>query len=132
MKKLSQIFGIIALAVVCCSGPAGCSKTTLSADGVYHGDTFLYQSEKTIVSAHGIFQSFLKWEMENRSFLPVEVSRAADVIRLNEKKWIDSANALHDAYVATPTQENKDKFQLALNLVESGLKDAAKYMPKKK
>lgn len=112
--------------------PMGCTKTTLSPTGVYHGDVFLYQAEKVIVTAHSSFQSFLKWEMDYRSVLPVEVSQAADVIRLNEKRWIDAANSLHDAYVNTPTQENKDKFQLALNLISTALDEAAKFMVSQK
>lgn len=126
--KFSKILPLLTFAVLLFAGLVACNKTTLSPTGVYHGDTTLYAAEKTIVTAHGQFQSFLKWELQYRDILPVEVSRAADVIRINEKKWIDSANALHDAYVATPTAENKDKMQLALNLIDSGLSEAAKYM----
>lgn len=132
MKKLTQIIGLIGLAILLVGIPTGCTKTTLSPNGVYHGDTFLYQSEKVIVGAHQSFQTFLQWELEYRAILPVEVSRAADVIRLNERKWIDTANALHDAYVASPTPENKDKFQLALNIIGAGLDEAAKYLSKNK
>lgn len=128
MNKLTQIIGIIGLALLCVTAPTGCSKTTLSPNGVYHGDQFLYQSEKIIVGAHQNFQTFLKWELEWRWILPVEVSRAADVIRLNEKKWIDTANAFHDAYVASPTPENKEKFQLSLNIINAALSEAAKYL----
>lgn len=128
MKKIVQIIGIISLALVCLAVPAGCTKTTLSPNGVYQGDNTLYQAEKAIVTAHKSFQAFLVWETANRAILDVEVSRAADTIRLNEQRWLDSAHALRDAYVATPTAANKDKLQLTLNLINTALLEATKQM----
>lgn len=119
---------LLVCAFLVAAGPVGCSKTTLSKDGVYQGDTFLYQAEKTITNADKDMSDFVAWERLHRAVLPVEVSKSADVIRLNQKKWIDSAHALRDAYVASPTVENKDKFQLALTLVRTALLEAVKYM----
>lgn len=106
---------------------AGC-KTHLAEGGVYQGDTFLYQAENTINTAHDTFRDFLVWEKQYRDILPVEVSRAADQIRMNEQKWIASANALHDAYVRTPTAENKDKLALTLNLIQAAFHESLAYM----
>jgi hypothetical protein len=95
---------------------------------VYHGDTVLYQTENAINTAHESFIEFYRWEKQYRDILPVEVSRAADRMRLNEQQWIGTANALHDAYVATPSPENKDKLLLASNLLQTALHEAAAYM----
>jgi hypothetical protein len=130
MYKLRKFaaFTMLLCAVMVAGLAVGCNKTTLAPNGVYQGDTFLYQSENTINTAHDSFKTFLQWETTYRAVLPVEVSRAADYIRLNEQKWINSANALHDAYVRTPSAENKDKFQLTLNIISTALHEAAAYM----
>lgn len=110
----------------------GCASGGVSKTSVYGGDDFLFQSEKLSVQAHALFQEFYRWEKNFRSVLPVEVSRAADFCRLNEEKWANTLNAAHDAYVATPTAANKDKLQLALNLLKTALDQAAFYMTDQK
>ena len=110
-----------------CAGPTGCNAT-LDPAGVYQGDKVLYGAEKTITTAYKSFDSFLKWEETYRAALPVEVSRAADVIRLNAKKWIDSAIALREVYAANPTAENRKKLDVALSLIDAALSEANRYM----
>lgn len=128
MKKLTQIIGLLSLAVLLVAIPAGCGNSTLAPAGVYQGDQTLYAAEKAITTTYKSFETFVKWENDFRSVLPVEVSRSADTIRLNGKKWIDTASALRDAYVRTPKVENKDKLQLSLNLIDTALSEATKYM----
>lgn len=128
MKKITQIIGLLSLAVLLVAIPAGCGNSTLAPAGLYHGDKTLYAAEKATTSAYKEFQTFVKWEAEWRAVLPVEVSRSADVVRANAKKWIDSAGALRDAYVRTPTAENKDKLELTLNIIDTALREAVKYM----
>lgn len=132
MKTMRKTVGLLLMAAALftvtiiptgCAGGGGVSRTS-----VYQGDNFLFQVEKISVTAHELFLEFYRWEKDNRSVLPVSVSRAADFARLNEKKWADTLNAAHDAYVATPTAQNKDKLQLALNLLRTGLNQAAFYM----
>jgi hypothetical protein len=106
--------------------PTGCA-TRLSEDGVYQGDTFLYGAERTITSAYKSFDAFLFWEQTYRNTLPPEVSRAADVIRLNAKKWIDSAHAFRDAYAANPSGQNRDNLKLSLDLIDTALREVASY-----
>lgn len=128
MKRFTQVIGLIGLAMLCIVGPVGCGKTTLAPAGVYQGDKVLYNAEKTITTSYRLFDSFLKWELQYRSILPVEVSRAADTIRLNAKKWITSAGNIRDAYAANPTAENRDKLKLALDLIDTALSEATVYM----
>jgi hypothetical protein len=128
MKRFTQVIGLMALAVCCMFGPAGCSKSTLAPAGVYQGDKVLYNADKTITTTYKSFETFLKWETQYRAVLPVEVSRAADTIRLNAKKWIDTAGNLRDAYAAQPTAANRDKLKLALDLIDTAFDEAVKYM----
>lgn len=130
MKTISRLVVAIAFtAFLLTSGPVGCNAT-LEKDGVYQGDNILYQAEKATTTAYKTFDSFLRWEQTYRATLPVEVSRAADVIRLNAKKWIDSAIALRDAYAANPTAENRRKLDVALNVIDAALAEATRYLAK--
>src|SRR5690348_2630030 len=98
IKALFSTIGMIALMVTCVTAPVGCNKTTLAPGGAYAGDKVLYQADKTITTTYKQFQKFVAWELKHREVLPVKVSHAADTIRLNAKKWIDSASALRETY----------------------------------
>ena len=124
--KLGFLAGIILLAIGLLAF-GGC-KTKLDPAGVYHGDTILYDADKIIVTAHENFVELYRWEKKYREVLPVEVSRAADFCRLNEEKWIRSAIALRETYKSAGTLENKDKLRLALNIVQTSLREAGAYM----
>lgn len=128
-RWLASVMLVVAFTLTA-AGPVGCGRTTLSPTGIYQGDNFLYSAEKTIVTSYKSFDAFLKWEETHRNILPVDVSRAADVIRLNAKKWIDSASAFRDVYVQNPTKENRDKLKLTLDLIDTALAEATKYMAK--
>ncbi len=110
----------------------GCANRNLDPTGVYQGDRVLYESENAINTFHKSVVDFLVWEKDFRAVLPVEVSRAADFLRINEPKLLNTAHALHDAYVRTPTVENKDKLQLTINILRSALSEAAVYMTSNK
>lgn len=121
-------FVLLSLAIFfTCLAPTGCSSTKLAPGGIYQGDAILYTAEKAITTSYKTFHDFVQWEMDYRQILPVEVSRAADVIRVNGKKWITSAEALRDAYVASPTVENKNKLTTTLNIIDAAIAEATKY-----
>lgn len=126
--RLPNFLAVFILAIgMLAAGPTGCNAT-LDPQGVYQGDKFLYSAEKTITTAYKSFDSFVKWEHDYRAVLPIEVSKAADTIRLNAQRWIASASAFRDVYVANPTKENRDKLSLALNLIDTALSEATRYM----
>lgn len=133
MKRMKQWIGLAVLLsafTVTFVGPVGCAGgPKVSQTSVYAGDNFLFQSEKLSVEAHDLFLTFYRWEKDFRAVLPVQVSRAADFARQNEKKWADTVNAAHDAYVATPGDPGKkDAYQLAINELRAALNQAAFYM----
>lgn len=129
MKRWIGLAVLLSAFTVTFVGPVGCAGgAKVSKTSVYAGDNFLFQSEKLSVEMHDLFLTFYRWEKEWRPFLPAEVSRMADYGRLNEQKWANTVNALHDAYVATPTPTNKDKYQLAINELRAVLNQMAFYM----
>lgn len=132
MKTMKRWIGLAVLLsafTVTFVGPVGCAGGPKVSDtSVYAGDNFLFQSEKLSVQTHELFLTFYRWEKDWRQVLPVEVSRLADYGRLNEQKWANTVNAVHDAYVATPTAANKDKYQLAINELRAVLNQMQFYM----
>jgi len=137
MKKLFKTLAFAvfsaALFVLPLAGPTGCAGgPTVSKTSVYKGDSFLFQAEKLQLQAHDLFVAFYRWEKLWRSVLPVSVSRAADFCRLNEEKWMNAINAAHDAYVASPSDANKNALDAALNIVKAELDQLAFYMLEQK
>jgi hypothetical protein len=129
MKKWIGLAVFLSAFAITAVAPTGCAGGPKVSDtSVYQGDTFLFQSEKLTVQAHELFLAFYRWEKDWRQVLPASVSRAADFCRLNEEKWINSANALHDTYVANKTPENKALYEKALAFIRTGLGQAAFYM----
>jgi hypothetical protein len=131
MKSIKALFtavGMVALMVTCVTAPVGCNRTTLAPGGAYAGDQVLYQADKTITTTYKQFQAFLAWELKHRPMLPVEVSHAADTIRLNAKKWIDSASSLRETYAASGDRKDRDNLVLGLNLISTALNEAVLYM----
>lgn len=101
----------------------GCG--TLAPDGPYKSDKVLYGADQTIVSSQRAVQAFVTWEMQNRSVLPVEVSRAADSIRENAKQWIQSAINLREAYAANPNRDNENNLVRSLDILQTVLNEIA-------
>lgn len=119
---------VAVLALSMLGAGTGCKNLTLEEGGVYQGDKLLYNAERATVSAYKSFDAFLRWEEQFRPMLPVEVSQAADAIRKNAKGWIDTAGSFRDAYVANPSDGTRDKLKLTLDLIDTALAEAAKYM----
>lgn len=103
------LFAALLLLLSC----VGCG-TTLAPEGPYHGDTFLFNSDKVLVDSKDDLGGFLKWEMLNRKALSdnklQSITDAADAIRTNAPLWFklaydarnnySNAVALHQSNVA--------------------------------
>lgn len=109
----------------------GCN-TTLAPDGAYHGDKVLYSADKTITSAYETLHTFVKWEFENRAALSKwpEIKEAADIVRTNAEGWISSARALRDSYAVAPSADNKLALNNGIDLLQTALAEATKYLDK--
>lgn len=111
-----------------CFFSSGCAP--LDPAGVYHGDQVLHKAELTITTSYDVIHTYVTWEKENRAALAAypEIKTSAEVMRAGAKQWFATANALHDAYAASPTPENRDALATALAVLQTALDEAVKYM----
>lgn len=123
--KTIRLLTITLLALVLCS-----CKTQLAPEGPYKGDAFLYRADLIITGADALLTSFVKWEYQNRPYLKAlpEVTKAADVVRVNLAKWLSSAFAVRDAYASNPTSESRSALTAALLVLQTAMNEAVKYM----
>lgn len=125
MKKLLLVLALIPVLVL---GLTACKP--LDPAGVYHGDQVLHSSELTITTSYEVIHAYVTWEKDNRAALArwPEIKQSADAMRKNAKQWFATANALHDAYAANPTPENRDALNTAIAVLRAALNEAAGYM----
>lgn len=130
MKKILNLmtFAMLAIALslqVACVN----SDRPLDPAGVYAGDKILYTADVTITGAYDTFDTFTKWEFDNRAALSKwpEVKNAADYVRANAKAWIDNATNVRELYRNFPTPENRDSLKTALVVLRAALDQASAY-----
>lgn len=130
MKYLTRILLAPLLLAVALFAPGCQSNAKLDSAGAYHGDQFLYQSHVALTSAYAVLDAFVNWEYTNRALLKNEpaITKAADHVRANAKRWFASAHALLGAYEANPTPDNKVNAQKALAVIQASLAESAAYM----
>lgn len=87
-------------------------------------DPLVVRAEQTTKIAVSLFDSFLKYEYQNRTLLAkvdVEIKKQADNIRANAPKWIEDARVLTKAYKFNRTPENKANLLTVLSVLDSAL-----------
>ncbi|OAM87581.1 hypothetical protein OH491_21785 [Termitidicoccus mucosus] len=121
------------IAAFCLSACSGCKS--LSPGGVYDGDALLYNAEAAVVSSYVVFDTFVKWEYDNRADLEkadanraAEVKQAADFVRKNAKLAIGSVIAAVELYKKLPTEENRKSLMAALTTLQQEVVKAAGYI----
>jgi hypothetical protein len=68
----------LSLVAFCLAACGGCKS--LAPGGIYDGDALLYNAEAAVVSSYAVFDTFVKWEYDNRADLEkADASRAAEV-----------------------------------------------------
>lgn len=129
MKRLLQIVMIAVLSATLMSSVGCVHKRDLDPAGVYDSDILLYAADRTITTAYSSFDTFLKWERDNRVTLRKwpEIKQGADYIRANAKTWIETATALRDTYKIAPTETNRKSLESGLAVLRSALDQAAAY-----
>jgi hypothetical protein len=108
----------------------GCANL---ADGAYSGDKVLYSADKAITEGKSLFDTFLRFEKNNRETLAQwpEVKASADEIRLNGKRWVKTAIALREAYAIEPTDETRAALEKSISVIRAALDNAALYIQRK-
>jgi hypothetical protein len=92
-------------------------------------DAVVVHAERTAGFALDTFDTFLKWEYENRALINnPDVKSAADNIRKNGKQWINDLRSTTKAYKAVRSKENADKLDVALVIVNNALEIARRYL----
>lgn len=128
LKKYSSLL-VLGVVLLFSSFSTGCKTVTLDPAGVYAGDKTLYTMDKSIVQSYHLINDFVTWERDYRTSLAQwpEITRTADFVRNNAKRWLKSATNLRDAYALNPTGENKSAFDLSIDVISAALAEAAKY-----
>lgn len=132
-EKASPINPVTALALLAIPiFLMGCG--TLDPNGPYKGDRVLYTADKTIVESYDLMHSFVQWEYQNRPALSKwpEIKESANAIRREAKGWIESAEAMRDAYALHPDDQTRNDLLLSLDLLKTALAQAANYMKEAK
>ena len=132
MKKITIIIALAFFAIAAPITQTGCqsSGVQVAPSGVYQGSDFLAQTDLAITSAYSVLDAFVNWELTNRPLLAgqPQITKAADHIRANAKKWFNSASALRDAYAASPTDGNRANLQRSIAVIQAALAEATAYM----
>lgn len=108
----------------------GCaSKGDIDPTGVYQGDAFAYNADKTITEAYAALDKFVAWEYTHRAALSKwpEIRQSADGVRANARRWIDQAIAINETYKSTPTEANRRSLAGNLAVIRAALAQAAVY-----
>src|SRR5262245_37527523 len=106
------------------------SSQPLAPAGAYKGDQVLFEPDRATTGTKKNLDELVQWEQANRLFLwsaDHNIKKAADHVRRNAKGWFQTAINLREAYARTPTPENRDKLQGALNIIEQALTEYLKY-----
>jgi len=93
-------------------------------------DAIVVRAEQSRSIAFLTFDTFLKFEYDNRTLLAgtPEIHAAAEHIRVNGPKWIDDLTALIAVYKANRTPENKANLATGLAVLNTALVAAEKYL----
>lgn len=117
---------ILSLFLLC-----GCAHR-LAPEGVYRGDTVLFDADETLTTGWDLLEAFVKWEHDFRPMLAAapEVKEAADNIRLHAKEWFKTGFALRDAYAATPSDGTRNALTVSLSVIKTALLESSAYLAK--
>lgn len=125
MKKLTQIIGLISLAVLLLSIPAGC-KSTLEPGGAYAPigqapDKAFYGVDATFDLAEGIVDGALKFERDNRLLLwrlSPDIKHSLDKLRPEFVNIVKQWGTARKAYMANPTPAGLSTLQTILGQMQ--------------
>jgi len=93
-------------------------------------DPLVVNAERTTQLAVDVFDTFLKWEYDNRQTLSVtpEIRKTADFIRTNGQNWLLTARSMTKAYKQSRTPENKANLDTAIATLRTAISEARRYL----
>ncbi len=120
MRKLQhQLSPIVALILL-----SSCATQTT-------GDPVVVNAERTTQVAFDTFESFKKYEYNNRATLEKvnpRIEHYANVIRRNEKQWLQTARAMTMAYKYNRNAQNKANMDTAIAVLQAAIAQIGQYM----
>ena len=93
-------------------------------------DPVVVNAERTTQLAVDVFDTFLKWEYDNRQALSVtpEVRKTADFIRGKGQDWLVTARSMTKAYKQNRTPENQANLDTAMAVLRMAVTEARHYL----
>lgn len=119
--KTSLTLPVVLLAFIL----SGCSGLRPGSDPI------VVNAERVTGVALDVFDSFLRLEYENRVFLEKldpGIHKAAEKVRYEAPKWIESAVNLTRSYKRNRTPENKFNLITAMAVLEAGMQESQRYI----
>lgn len=96
-----------------------------------NNDPVVVNAERVTAIALDTFDTFLKFEYENRERLEAiskDIHKVAENIRRNGKDWLLTARALTKAYKENRSPEAKFQLMTALAILQSAMSESHKYI----
>ena len=120
MNKFIKTLGIIGVSALIL---VGCATTAnLDVAGAYGGDTFLYNTDQTIVQTYNIIDQFLIWETANKDYVKAnlpQVYNGANSIRTNAPLVLTLISIDRSLYVSLKSSTNTTAFAQASNNLQN-------------
>lgn len=94
-------------------------------------DPVVVRAEQTTASAYDSFETFKKYEYDNRvtlESLNPKIETYANIVRRNEKKWLQTARAETMAYKNNRNDQNKANMNTAIAVLEEAMHQISLYM----
>jgi hypothetical protein len=94
-------------------------------------DPIVVNAERTTEIALVTFDTFLKFEYDNKEMLlkvDPGIHKFAEQLRVKAPQWLESARFMTKAYKKNRTSENKFSLTTALAVLQAGMVESQKYI----
>lgn len=94
-------------------------------------DPIVVNAERATAIAMDTFDSFMKYEFDNRVALArvsPDIHKVAERIRVNGKQWLLTARTLTKTYKANRSDENKFQLMTAVAVLQSAMAESQRYI----
>lgn len=122
MKRTAAVIMLAAVLI-------GCGTIQPGADPI------VVNAERVTASAVDTFDTFLKYEHNNRAALDSinpGIHKYANVLRRNGQKWLQTARAETQAYKYNRSETNKANLQTAIAVLQEAVNQVGQYMSQAK
>lgn len=117
-------FGLVGvlLAVGLCL--SSCNSAGLDKSGPYAGDQVLYSADQSVATAYDVIDLFLSYDLANKATVSASAHAFAEKLRAQAPGWFKSYTNVRQAYVASPTPDNRLQLTNALAVLTAAVAEA--------